>query len=76
MRWLIAAGVSGVLFVGGGSRAALGNETDPPNRDTGTAVLEAPVPTIDEIEFRGLRHISPDAVRAQISSRPGASLDL
>jgi outer membrane protein insertion porin family len=76
VRWLIAAGVSGVLFVGGGSRAALGNETDPPNRDTGTAVLEAPVPTIDEIEFRGLRHISPDAVRAQISSRPGAGLDL
>ena len=76
VHWLIAAGVGGVLFVGGGSRAAPGGETDPASRNTGTAPLEAPAPIIDGIEFRGLRHISSDAVRAQILSRAGAGLDL
>jgi outer membrane protein assembly complex protein YaeT len=76
VRWLIAAGVGGVLFVAGGSRPALGNETDPSSRYTGTALLGVPASIIDEIEFAGLRHISPDAVRAQISSRAGAGLDL
>ncbi len=76
MRWLIAASVGGVLFVAGGSRAALGDEATSLYRDTGTALLDAPASIIDEIEFAGLRHISPDAVRAQISSRAGARLDL
>jgi outer membrane protein assembly complex protein YaeT len=76
VRWLIAAGVGGVLSVGGGPRAALGNEASPLYRDTGTALLKAPASLIDEIEFAGLRHISPNAARAQISSRAGAFLDL
>ena len=76
MRWLIAAGVGGVLFVGGGSRTAFGKEAASLYCDTGTALLEAPASLIDEIEFAGLRHITPDAVRAQISSRAGAGLDL
>jgi outer membrane protein assembly complex protein YaeT len=75
VRWLIAAGFGGVLLVSGGSRAAFGNETARASRETGTALLEAQAPVIDEIEFAGLRHISPDAVRAQISSRAGARLD-
>jgi outer membrane protein assembly complex protein YaeT len=75
VRWLIAAGVGGVLFVGGGWRAARGNETAAPNRGGGCALLEATGPFIDEIEFRGLRHIAADAVRAKISSRAGAGVD-
>jgi outer membrane protein assembly complex protein YaeT len=75
VRWLIAAGVGGVLFAGGGSRAVLGNETAALNRGRGTALLEAAAPLVDEIEFAGLRHITADAVRAQISSRAGAGVD-
>lgn len=76
MRWLIAAGVGGVLFVGGGSRAASGHEARSTNRDAASALLEASVPFIDEIVFVGLRHIDRTAVQAQISSRAGARLDL
>jgi outer membrane protein assembly factor BamA len=76
VRWLIAAVAGGVLFVGCGLRAAFGNESAPASRGRGPALLEAPARIIDEIEFAGLRHISPDAVRAQISSRAGARLDL
>jgi outer membrane protein assembly complex protein YaeT len=76
VRWLIAAGIGGVLFVGCGSRTAFGNESAPASRETGTALLEAQAPFINEIEFAGLRHITPDAVRAQVSSRAGARLDL
>src|SRR5580692_4745743 len=76
VRWLIAAGVGGVLFVGGGSRAASGHEASSTNRDVASALLEASVPFIDEIVFVGLRHIDRTAVQAQISSRKGARLDL
>jgi outer membrane protein assembly complex protein YaeT len=76
VRWLIAAGVGGVLFVGGGSRAASGHEARSTNRDAASALLEASVPFIDEIVFVGLHHIARDAVQAQISSRAGARLDL
>ncbi|HKN77138.1 MAG TPA: POTRA domain-containing protein [Candidatus Acidoferrum sp.] len=75
MRWLIAAGVGGVLLVGGGSRAASGNEAGSPNRETAGTPLEAPAPLIDEIVFVGLRHIAPDAVQAQISSHAGSKFD-
>jgi outer membrane protein assembly complex protein YaeT len=74
-RWLIAAGVGGVLFVGGGTRAAFGDEAGSASRDTARALLEASTPLIDEIVFVGLRHIAPEAVQAQISSRAGAKLD-
>jgi len=76
VRWLIAAGVGGVLFVGGGSLAASGYEARSTNRDAASALLEASVPFIDEIVFVGLRHIDRTAVQAQISSRTGARLDL
>jgi outer membrane protein insertion porin family len=75
VRWLIAAGVGGVLFVGGGLRAASGDEAGSANRDAAAALLEAPAPIIDEIVFVGLRHIAPAAVQAEISSRVGARFD-
>jgi outer membrane protein assembly complex protein YaeT len=76
VRWLVLAGVGGVLFVGGGSAAAFGNEGGSTNRDTTSALLEASAPIIDEVSFVGLRHLSEDAVQAQISSRAGAKLEL
>jgi outer membrane protein assembly complex protein YaeT len=75
-RWLIAVGIGGVLLVGGGSRTAFGNEAGSGDPDATSARLEAATPIIDEIVFAGLRHISPAAVQAQISSRAGAGLDL
>ena len=76
MRWLIATGVGGVLFVGSGSQAVSGPQARMANRDPASAILEAPAPLIDEIAFLGLRHIAPAAVEAQISSVAGARLDL
>jgi outer membrane protein assembly complex protein YaeT len=76
VRWLVVAGIGGVLFVGGGSAAAFGDEAGSANRDTTSALLEVSAPIIDEVSFVGLRHLSRDAVQAQISSRPGAKLEL
>jgi outer membrane protein assembly complex protein YaeT len=76
VRWLIVAGVGGVLLVGGGSAAAFGNEAGSANRDTTAVLLEVSAPIIDEVSFVGLRHLAQDAVRAQISSRAGAKLEL
>src|ERR1700722_5436315 len=76
VRWLIAAGVGGVLFVGSGSQAASGHEARTANRDPASAILEAPAPLIDEIAFLGLHRIAAAAAQAQISSIAGAPLDL
>ena len=76
MRWLVIAGIGGVLFVGNGSAAACGNEAGSANRDATSALVETSAPIIDEVSFVGLRHLSKDAVQAQISSRAGAKLDL
>jgi len=76
VRWLIAAGVGGVLCLTGGAQVVFGNEGHSANRESASALLEAPVLLIDEIGFVGLRRIAPDAVRAQISSRAGARFDL
>ena len=75
MRWFIAAGVGGLLFVGSGSQTAFGNEGGPANVEGASALLESPAPLIDKIVFVGLHHIAPAAVESQISSRPGAKLD-
>ena len=75
MRWLIVAGIGGVLLVGAGSAAAFGNEAGSANRGTTSVLIEGTAPIIDEVSFVGLRHLSQDAVRAQISSRAGARLD-
>jgi outer membrane protein assembly complex protein YaeT len=74
VRWLIAAGVGGVLLVGTGSRAAFENEAGSLISDPASVPLEASAPLIDEVVFVGLRHIAPEAVQAQISSRGGARL--
>jgi outer membrane protein assembly complex protein YaeT len=76
VRWLIAAGVGGVLCLTGGAQGVFGNEGHSASRESASALLEAPVLLIDEIGFVGLRRIAPDAVRAQISSRAGARFDL
>src|SRR5580704_14936763 len=74
VRCFIAVGVGGVLFIGVGLRAAFGNEAVSSSRDTTSVPLEASAPLIDEVVFVGLRHIAPEAVQAQISSRGGARL--
>jgi outer membrane protein assembly complex protein YaeT len=76
VRWLIAAVVGGVLFVGGRTRTASANEDGPASRDKGSVLLESSAPLIDEIAFVGLRHIAPEAVAAQISSHAGIRFDL
>lgn len=75
MRWLIAAGVGGVLFVGGSLQAAFGNDARSANHDAARAPLIASSPIIEEVVFVGLRHINPRAVQTQISSQAGAKLD-
>jgi outer membrane protein assembly complex protein YaeT len=74
VRWPIAVGVGGVLFIGVGMRAAFGNEAVSSSRDATSVLLEASAPLIDEVAFIGLRHIAPEAVQVQISSRAGARL--
>jgi outer membrane protein assembly complex protein YaeT len=76
VRWLIVVFVGGVWLVGGGSRAAVGGGAGSPRRNAAPAILEGSAPAIEEIVFAGLRHIAPEAVQAQISSRAGARLDL
>lgn len=76
VRWLITVGVGGVLFVGGGSAAAFGNEGGSARLGTTAELVEVSAPLIDEVSFLGLRHLATGAVQAQISSRAGAKLDL
>src|SRR5580693_5681511 len=76
VRWLVVAGVGGVLFVGGGLPAASRNEVNWANRDKPPAVVDASAPLIEEVVFLGLRHMAPGAVQAQISSHGGTRLDL
>src|ERR1700720_573537 len=76
VRWLMPAVFGGVLLVGGGSRAAFGNEADSRSRGASPLFLEAVSPQIEAVEFVGLRHITRGAVQAQISARVGSRLDL
>ena len=76
VRWLVVAGVGGVLFVGGGSRAASSDGANSASRDMAPALVEASTPFIDEVAFIGLRHILTEAVQAKISSHAGARLEL
>lgn len=76
VRWLVAAGVGGVLFAGGGWLAAFGDEGAAAHGGTAPVVLEASSAVIDEIVFVGLRRIAAAAVQAEISSRVGERLDL
>jgi outer membrane protein assembly complex protein YaeT len=75
VRWLIAAGLGGVLLVEGAAPAAFGNEGGSAKGEATPALLEATAPIIDEITFAGLRHISATAVQAQIATHAGEQLD-
>lgn len=75
MRWLVAAGVGGMLCVGATLRAD-SRKVASPNSDMAPTRAEAATRTVGEIEFAGLRHISLGAVKAQIASRSGERLDL
>jgi outer membrane protein assembly complex protein YaeT len=76
VRWLVVAGVGGVLFVEGGLQAASRNEANSASRAEVPALVEASAPLIDEVVFIGLRHIARETVEAQISSHGGAPLGL
>jgi outer membrane protein assembly complex protein YaeT len=76
VRWLVVAGVGGVLFAGAGLRAASRSEAYSASRDKAPALVEASAPLIDEVVFVGLRHIAREAVQARICSHAGARLDL
>jgi outer membrane protein insertion porin family len=76
VRWLMPAVFGGVLLVGGGSRAAFGNEAASRSPEASPPFLEAVSPQIEAVEFVGLRHITRGAVQAQISARVGSRLDL
>ncbi len=74
MRWLIS-GSLGILCLSGATSAMLGGDSSPAQTENSPAILSATTPLITEISFTGLRHISPKAVEAQISSRASSPLD-
>jgi outer membrane protein assembly complex protein YaeT len=70
----LLSGSLGLLCLAGATSAQPRCDTSPPHLNISSAVVAA-TPCISEISFIGLRHISPAAVEAQISSRAGAPLD-
>ena len=74
MRWLIS-GSLGILCLSGGASAKPHDDSPPAHPENSLAILSATDPFITEISFMGLRHISPKAVEAQISSRAASPLD-
>ena len=75
MRWLIS-GSLGFLCLSGVASAKPHDNSPPAQPENSTAIVAAPTPIINEISFTGLRHISPKALEAQISSRTGGPLDV
>jgi outer membrane protein assembly complex protein YaeT len=73
VRWLLS-GSLGVLCLSTVASAKPPAETLPTKAEISSEPVDV-TPTIAEISFTGLRHISPAAVEAQISSRSGAPLD-
>jgi outer membrane protein assembly complex protein YaeT len=73
VRWLLS-GSLGILCFSGSTSARPSDDISPANAEISTAIVAAP-PCISEISFEGLRHISPKALEAQISSRAGVPLD-
>jgi len=74
VRWLIS-GSLGFLCLSGGASAKPHDDSPPAQPENSTAIVAAATPIINEISFTGLRHISPKALEAQISSRTGGPLD-
>jgi outer membrane protein assembly complex protein YaeT len=73
VRWLLF-GSLGILCLSAVTSAKPPDDTSPVQVDISSELVAA-TPSIGEISFTGLRHISPAAVEAQISSRTGALLD-
>src|SRR6266852_7989721 len=74
VRWLIS-GSLGILCLSGATSAKPPDDSSPAQEAISPALVAATTPLISEISFTGLRHISPKAVEAQISSRAGGPLD-
>jgi outer membrane protein assembly complex protein YaeT len=74
VRWPIAACLVGLMFAGA-LRASPQREISSANHDAASPLSEALAPIIDEIVFLGLRRIASAALRPQIWSREGESLD-
>jgi len=74
VRWPIAACLVGILFAGA-LRASPQREISSANHDAASPLSETSAPIIGEIVFLGLRRIASAALRPQISSREGESLD-
>src|SRR6266849_2885976 len=74
VRWLIS-GSLGILCLSGSTSARALDDSSPALVEISAAILSTTTPFISEISFTGLRHISPKAVEAQISSRAGSPLD-
>jgi outer membrane protein insertion porin family len=73
VRWLLP-GLLGFLCLADATSAKPPDDTSPPGANSFAAILQA-TPSISEISFVGLRHISSAAMEAQISSQTGAPLD-
>lgn len=74
VRWL-ASGSLGILFLSGATSAMPADDSSPAYAENSPAILSITTPFISKISFTGLRHISPKAAEAQISSRVGSPLD-
>lgn len=76
MRWLVVA-CSGVVLCFGSSLQAQWNSGTDFNTTFPTGASREPAPlVIHDVVFAGLRHISPAAVQAQISTHAGELLEL
>jgi outer membrane protein insertion porin family len=74
VRWLISGSLS-LLCLSGVTAAKPPDDSSPSHADISPATAAATTSIISELSFAGLRHISPLAVEAQISSRAGNPLD-
>jgi len=65
----------GILCLSGVASAKPPDDSPPAQPENSTAIVSTTTSFISEISFAGLRHISPKAAEAQITSRAGSSLD-
>jgi len=73
LRWLLCGSLS-ILCLSGATSAKPPDNRSPAQAES-SALVATTTSFIGEISFTGLRHISPKAVEAQISSRAGGPLD-
>ena len=73
MRWWIA--LIGVGFVSASAASVLSQTSVNSLQDSGRARNMDEVPIVDSLALLGLRHVSSEAVKAQLSLRPGDRFD-